>query len=102
MRRSAATPCFTEIVIPGRLIERFVPHADDGRSCAFTKDSMTCLGDRTQSSVEASTGTSHTTPLSGSLNMPLANDVEARLGLPGHARTDGSRMLRPSREPSRQ
>jgi hypothetical protein len=77
---------------------RCVPQTDAERSCAWTKASITRMGDTIQMRVESGTGHTHTKS-NGPRNIALANDVAARFGLPGRT-TSGQPQAAPADEPS--
>ena len=58
-------------------------------------------GEMTHIRVARSTGQIDSSPLTGSLMMPLANEDAAALGLPGRTVTVGRRSERPSTKPRR-
>ena len=58
-------------------------------------------GDATHIAVSSGTGSTASTPLSGSRMMPEAKPEAAPLGVPGRTVAVGTRTLRPSMKPLR-
>ena len=87
---------------PGRLIERLAPEALGRQVVRVDEAADRARPARSPTSAWLGrTGQIDSSPLTGSLMMPLAKDEAAALGLPGRTVTVGRRSERPSMKPLR-